>query len=93
MAVKTLQITQTGSAVQVATVATYARWIIFQNTAAAAARIGDANVTSSKGASLAATGAPYILQPTPNGAHYDLSQWWTVGTNTQLLDIVYDAMN
>ena len=93
MAVKTLQITQTGSAVQLSTTFIFARWVIFQNTAAAAMRLGDSAVTTSKGMSLAATGAPYILQPMPDGSHYDLSQWYTIGTNTQLLDVVYDSMN
>lgn len=93
MAVKTLQITQTGSAVQLATASIFARWVIFQNTAAAAMRLGDANVTTGKGVSLAATGIPWILPPMPDGAHYDLSQWYAIGTNTQLLDVVYDSMN
>ena len=93
MAVTTLQVTQNGSAVKLAAAPLYARWIIFQNTAAAAMRLGDANVTASKGVSLAATGTPWILPPMPDGAHYDLSQWYTIGTNTQLLDVVYDSMN
>lgn len=96
MAVKTLQITQTGSAVAVsANAGTYARWVVFQNNAAAAARIGDGSVTATRGYALAAANAspPLILQPMPNGAHYDLNQWSTIGTNTQLLDVIYDAMN
>jgi hypothetical protein len=95
MAVKTLQITQTGSPVQLATVATFARWIIFQNNAAAAARVGDASVTATRGYALAAANAspPMILQPMPNGAHYDLAQYSTIGTSTNLLDVIYDAMN
>jgi hypothetical protein len=97
MAVKTLQVTQTASAVQVtATVGTYARWIVFQNTAAAVMRLGDANVTTTRGYSLPASNAVnsvLVLEPMPNGQHYDLSQWWTIGTNTQLLDVIYDSMN
>jgi hypothetical protein len=93
MAVKTVQVTQSGLAKQVSPLGTYARWIMFQNTAGAAMRLGDANVTASLGMSLAATGVPYFLQPMPDGLHYDLGQWYTIGTNTQLLDIVYDAIN
>ena len=93
MAVKTLQITQTGSAVQLAASSVFARWVILQNNAAAAMRLGDSNVTASIGMSLSATGVPYVLPPMPDGSHYDLSQWYTIGTNTQLLDVVYDGMN
>lgn len=96
MAVKTLQITQTGSAVQFATVATFARWMVIQNNAVAVARVGDANVSATVGNSLPAANtvnSVLSLGPMPNGAHYDLSQWWTIGTSTQKLDIIYDAMN
>ena len=38
MAVTTLQVTQTGSAVSVAATGTYARWVIFQDNAGHSAR-------------------------------------------------------
>lgn len=97
MAVKAIQVTQSGSAIQIATVATYARWIIFQNTGAATMTNGDAGVTAANGDVLQATGAANnntrVLPPMPDGAHYDLSQWWTIGTSTQKLNVIYDAMN
>jgi hypothetical protein len=92
MAVTTLQITQSGSAKSVAALGTYARWVIFQNNAAAAAHVGDANVSASRGVQLAAAGGSLTLQPMPNAAHYDLGQWSTIGTNSQLLDVIYDSM-
>lgn len=96
MAVKTLQVTHTGSAVRVATARTYARWVVFQNNSGAIARIGDGNVSSTVGIALPAidiANSVLTLQPMPDGSHYDLSQWYTIGTAAQLLDIVYDAMN
>lgn len=93
MAVTTLQVTQTGSAVLVAAKGTFARWIVFQNNAAATARLGDANVSTTRGCQLSPAGGSLTLQPMPNSAHYDLGQWSTIGTSTQLLDVIYDAMN
>ena len=97
MAVKTLQITQTGSAVQVAASSTFARWIIFQNIAAAVMTVGDSAVTATNGAVLPASNAANstLLLPalSESSAHYDLAQWYTIGTSTQKLNIVYDSMN
>ena len=97
MAVTTIQITQTGSAVQVSASQIFAKWIVFQNNGAAGMRVGDANVSSSRGMALAASGAAnsqLILAPLADtSAHYDLSQFYTQGTNTQILDVVYDRMN
>ena len=92
MAVKTLQVTQTGSAVQVSATSILARWIMFQNTAAAIQTIGDSAVTATNGYVLPASSGNVVLPPMIDG-HYELSQWWTIGTNTQKLSIVYDSMN
>ena len=91
MAVKTLQVTQTGSARSVAAAGTYARWILFANNAAAAMAIGDANVSLTLGAPLIAAGS-FFLPPMPPGCQYDLGQFYTIGTNTQNLAIIYDSM-
>lgn len=91
MAVKTLQITQTGSAVQLAAAATYARWILFQGPAAIVT-LGDSTVTASKGYILAANGQLLLPALADVSNHYDLSQFWGLGTNTQLLTVVYDSM-
>ena len=94
MAVKTLQVTQTGSAVQFATGATFARWVALQNTGAATATVGDVNVAAGQGILLAATTGQFLLPALAVGSdHYDLSQFYTVGTNTQVLSVIYDAMN
>lgn len=94
MAVKYLQITQAGAAVQVAPIGTYARWILFQDTGAAAMTLGDATVSASNGYVLAATTGQLLLPPIDrDSAHYDLGQFWTVGTSLQYLQIIYDSMN
>ena len=94
MAIKSLQVTQTGSAVQFPAVK--AKWAVIQNNAAAVCRVADSAVTASLGYSLAAAGAVNSNLPIPvppPGAVINLSDWWTVGTNTQLLDVVYDSVN
>lgn len=94
MAIKTLQITLTGSAQQVSTAPIKCQWAAFQNNAAAVMRIGDANVTAAKGISLAISGGTFtapLNTYAPSGT--DLSQWYVIGTATQLLDIVYDGVS
>jgi hypothetical protein len=91
MAVKTLQITQTGSAAQVSATPIKCKWAAFQNTAAAVMRVGDANVSTTRGVSLAASGGLFSVPVSTTSTYAaDLSQWWTVGTSTQVLDVVYD---
>lgn len=94
MAIKTLQITQTGAAIQLSSVSQRARWIAFFNTSGHTCRIGDANVSSTVGAQLPATTGNWTVMP-PESAPYgtDLSQWYTVGTASDLLDVVYDSMD
>jgi hypothetical protein len=93
MAVTTLQVTQTGSAKQVAPLGTYARWIKFVNLAAAQMTVGDVNVSATRGDPLvSSTGVALYPALADVSNHYDLGQWWTIGTNTQLLTVVYDSM-
>lgn len=92
MAVTSIQVTLSG-ATQVATTKTLARWVQFVNNAAAAMKIADANVGSSRGIPLSATGGAFFLPPTSDISQvHDLSQWYVKGTDTQALDVVYDSV-
>lgn len=86
-----LQVTQTGSAVPLSAVPIQARVLIIQNNAAAVARVGDSTVTASKGISLASGGgANSILYVESPVASVNLQQYYTVGTATQVLDVMYE---
>ena len=93
MAVTSKNVAMTGSAVHLASTGTYARWITFCNLAAAAMAVADANVSLAQGVPLTPVDGTYHLGPMPDGAHYDLGQWYGIGTSTQNLTIIYDAMN
>jgi hypothetical protein len=94
MAVKTLQITQTGSAIQLSSTKLFARWILFQNAAAATMALGDSTAAAGVGYTLPATTGSLLLPALADvSQHYDLSQFWTLGTNTQVLNILYDSMS
>ena len=96
MAVTNLQVTQTGASIALAPKGTFARWVLFVNNAAAAMAVGGAlgsALTLTNGTPLTATGGTYFLPPMPDGCHYDLGQWVGIGTNTQGLTVIYDAMN
>ena len=93
MAVKSKNVTMTGSAVQLGAQGTFARWVVFANAAAAAQAVADASVSLTQGIPLAATTGSYYLGPMPDGSHYDLGQFYGIGTNTQNLTVVYDSMN
>ncbi len=94
MAIKTLQVTQTGSTIQVSATPIKCKWAVFVNTAGAVMRIGDSSTTATRGVSLPLTSGQFVV-PVPIASTFgtDLSQWWTIGTNTQLLDVIYDDMN
>ena len=94
MAVTTLQTTQSGSAIQLSSTKLYARWILFQNPGAATMTIGDSTVTAAIGYVIPAlTGSLLLPALADVSQHYDLSQFWTIGTNTQKLTVIYDSMN
>lgn len=92
--IRSLQVTQTGSAVQVSTVPVKVKWVTFIDEAAASATVGDSNVSATRGVPLAATSGVWS-PPVPFASTFgtDLSQWFTFGTATQQLTVVYDDMN
>jgi hypothetical protein len=94
MAIKTLQVTLTGAVQQISAVRLKVQWATFQNNAVAVMRVGDASVSATQGYSLAATGGALTV-PLQTEATFgtDLSQWFVIGTATQVLDIICDTMN
>ena len=83
--VKTFQVTMTGSAVPIVTQPLQCKWFLFVNNAAAQIAVGDVNNQPIK---LATGGTEY--QGWKGPANSNLLGWYANGTNTQLLDIVYD---
>ena len=93
MAVKSLVVGQTGSAVQIAAAQTFARWLVFANTAAAAMAVADASVSLTRGVPLSPSTGTRTAPPLADvSQHYDLGQFYSIGTNGQNLTVVYDAM-
>lgn len=92
MAVATLQVTLGAGVTPIIPSGNiFFKWVIFQNNAAANMRLGDANVTSSRGLLLQPVGSatpPYSVPVTGN-----LAKWFVIGTTAQVLDVIYDDGN
>ena len=93
-AVTTTQVTIGASATQLATVVTQCNWIVIQNNATHAMRIGDSTVTSSKGILLASgsPGGSFYQGPLPTGGATDLSTWWVAGTQNDVVDVTCNSV-
>lgn len=65
-----------------------AKWVIFQNNAAHSMRLG-ATVTSSKGLLLNSGGA-FNAIPTAPVAFTKLKYWNVIGTQNDVLDVIYE---
>lgn len=93
--VKTLQVTLGAGATQVFTPAALAdtiraRQVIIQCNAAANVRVGDANVSATRGALLlAASNGSINLGENFTGGEIDLQTIWLFGTATQVIDVIY----
>jgi hypothetical protein len=76
-----------GGPVQFPSLQVQPQTMVLQNNAAAVMRVGDKTVSTTKGISLAATGTPVVI---PLGQDYSsrLSEFWVVGTATQVLDVM-----
>lgn len=91
MAVISLQVTLSG-VTQVSATKILARWVQFQNNAAGAMRLADASVSSTRGLTLAAAGGFFAPTTSDISQVHDLSQWYVKGTDSQLLDVVFDKV-
>jgi hypothetical protein len=92
---KTLQVTLGAGATQVFTPGVlapsiFARQVQIQNNAAANVRVGDANVSATRGALLlAASNGSVNYGENTTGGEIDLSTIWLFGTATQVIDVIY----
>lgn len=71
------------------------RWIVIQNNAAHVIRIGDTNITSSRGILLNAgsggnAGGSFFVGPDQGGSSRDLGSWYINGTQNDVVDVIYD---
>lgn len=91
VAIHTMQVTLGAGATQLTTSPIFVRQVIFQNNATHTVRVGDAAVTSSRGALLIAGpgGGTMNLGENTTGGEIDLSTFWLVGTNTDVIDVIY----
>ena len=93
MAVVTLQVTL-GSGITpiLASGDLPCKWVIFQNNAAHSMRLGDSNITSSRGLYLAAGpgGGSYNSIATAPITGTGLKNWYVIGTSGDVLDVIYD---
>lgn len=93
-AVKTLQVTlgSGNTAVLSAGAHLNCRWIVFQDNATHVMRIGDTNISSTRGLLLASgsPGGSFFVGPDTSGTGKDLGSWYVNGTNGDVIDIIYD---
>lgn len=88
--VHTFQVTIGASATQVTTGTAYVRAIYFQNNAAHSMRIGDANVSATRGALLSSgsPGGSFNVGPAYDSS-IDVSSFWVSGTQNDVLDVIW----
>lgn len=89
--VRTLQVTLGAGVTPVfATGSLHAKWAIFQNNAIHNMRLGDTNITTTRGILLFPNGGSFsAIQSTPI-SNTDLAKWSVIGTAADLLDVIYD---
>ena len=89
----TLPVTLTAVATQISTLTTQCRQIFVQNNSAAVCRLGDANVSATRGIQLAAAGAVNSIWTTGPSVAYasQLSDLWLFGTSGDIIDVFYQT--
>lgn len=92
--VRTLQVTLTSSNTSILSSGAHlnTRWFVIQNNAAHNIRIGDTNISTTRGI-LLATGTPggsFYVAPDPSGSGRDLGGWFINGTSGDVVDVIYD---
>lgn len=88
--VRTLQVTIGASATPIIASGDISyKWIVFQNNAAHTFRVGDLNVSASRGIQLLAGGS-YTQQPFSPPLSGSMAAWYVFGTAGDVVDIIYD---
>lgn len=90
MTARTIQVTLGSGVTPIATSPTYFNQMDVQDNAAATCRLGDANVSATRGIQLAAAGAvgsKHTIGPF-SGQQGDASQYYLYGTATQVIDVL-----
>lgn len=88
--VVTLQVTLGASATALTTGNLYYKWLVIQNNAAHTLRVGDSNVSATRGMSLQSGGAFYSPLVGANPSTLNLFGFYAFGTSGDVLDIIYD---
>lgn len=84
--------TLTASAVALSTSSIKAAWVQVQGvTLTGTARVGDANITASRGATLLSAGNAQLFPAQGNANAYDLSTIYVLGTAGNVVSILYDT--
>lgn len=93
--VRTLQITLGASNTAILASASAhlnTRWFIIQNNATHIVRVGDVNISTTRGIQLpsGSPGGSFYVGPDPAGSARDLGGWYINGTSGDVIDIIYD---
>lgn len=91
-AVQTIQVTVGASTTQLSPTTLYCNWVVFQNNATHAMRIGDPNTTSARGISISPGGGSFYQGVQPYGNATNLFNWWVNGTAGDVIDVVCDVV-
>jgi hypothetical protein len=91
-AVRTLQVTLGAGVTSVLSPLAHQQvlWVTIQNNATHSIRIGDANVTSTRGLALNSGGGSFFVGPSSSGSARDLGSWYIIGTSADVIDVIYD---
>lgn len=93
-AVKTLQVTLGSGNTSILSAGAHlnTRWFTIQNNAAHTVRIGDTNISTTRGILLQAgpAGGSFYVAPDPAGSGRDLGGWFINGTSGDVIDVIYD---
>lgn len=96
-AVKTLQVTIGAANTSIISSGAHqnCRWIVIENNAAHSIRIGDTNISSSRGLLLSSgtPGGSFYIGPDSAGSARDLGNWFINGTQSDVIDVIYDDGN